>query len=487
VEALFVRLAATLALALLLPTVGWASGNDVFFAVPGEGRITLGVFDSAGKRVRTLHALDGGEKFRVGLNGYGTAWDGLDDAGGKLPAGTYHVRGYLVGDVTVEGEAFHFNDWITDGSGPMLAGIVDFKLLPGGDVILLGKRADGGMFCARYSPEAGFLWMRDVPKVSPLLAVGDSAAVVLAEATWISLSLEGGIPTEAESPLANPRAIAASRNFVFVATGESLVRLEGPKFNDEMLVAAPGAFAVLDAAENVIAGASPDGLWVSRRGGGFERIPLPVVVESLSLGANGTVWFAGVGMDPDATPLVGEVDFSGELLRTLIQAPGEPRPVRISALPSSGVFGVLEEAGALQRLRVLSRNSEGGWTIEWERSIRQAENFGFIEGKVVAEAGAVPQKATLRFRLEENPLTGEHQEITLRAVLGEAGTQLVSEDGLPIAQISQRGDVTRAILHRGDAPDSLRVLQGDGAVVEEFVVHGLQHILPLNAGSVELR
>ncbi len=50
--------------------------QQIAFAVPCQGLISLGVFNKAGKLVRTLHALDGEEAFRIGLNGYSTQWDG---------------------------------------------------------------------------------------------------------------------------------------------------------------------------------------------------------------------------------------------------------------------------------------------------------------------------------------------------------------------------------------------------------------------------
>ena len=62
---------------------------DIEFAVPDDGRITLGVFDGAGRLVRTLHKLSRQEDFGIGLNGLVTNWDGKNDAGQPLPAGHY--------------------------------------------------------------------------------------------------------------------------------------------------------------------------------------------------------------------------------------------------------------------------------------------------------------------------------------------------------------------------------------------------------------
>jgi hypothetical protein len=192
-------------------------------------------------------------------------------------------------------------------------------------------------------------------------------------------------------------------------------------------------------------------------------------------------------MDPDQTPVVGQADFSGEILRALLTEPGAPAPKKIRASKSTDGFVVLEESANLQRLRALSRDPDGSWIIDWEKTIRRAPNFGFVEGEVAADVGETPQLDSLRFRLEENPLTGEQQTINLHIATGPDGTRLVNEDGLPLLQISDRPGIRRTAIHRGKSPDSLRVLQGDGACVEEFLVEGLRHILPLNAGEIEIR
>ena len=83
-----------------------------------EGTLSLGIYDKKGKLVRVL-AHEATEKdFTIGLNGLITYWDGKDDAGRTMPAGTYQAQGYSVGGVEVEGVALHGNDWITDDDSP---------------------------------------------------------------------------------------------------------------------------------------------------------------------------------------------------------------------------------------------------------------------------------------------------------------------------------------------------------------------------------
>jgi len=84
-----------------------------------EGDIVLGIFDSSGKVVRTLRFAPDAPELTIDTNGYIAKWDGRDEAGAACPAGRYAARGYVVGDhVAVEGEAFHFNDWMAEDKIP---------------------------------------------------------------------------------------------------------------------------------------------------------------------------------------------------------------------------------------------------------------------------------------------------------------------------------------------------------------------------------
>jgi flagellar hook assembly protein FlgD len=58
----------------------------VSYALPGTGRVRLGVFDVTGRRV----ALLADEQQRIGT--HRRQWDGRDEAGKPLPAGVYFVH-----------------------------------------------------------------------------------------------------------------------------------------------------------------------------------------------------------------------------------------------------------------------------------------------------------------------------------------------------------------------------------------------------------
>ena len=463
-----------------------AEGDDIAFAVPGPGRITLGVFDKTGKLVRTLHAMDGEEAFRIGLNGYITKWDGLDDAGNKAPSGHYHIRGYLIEDVTVEGEAYHFNDWTTDEEDPSLRHIVDFAFLPDGDVLLLAISADGLVLATRYSTESGFVWVREIgagPAPDTTSLAANSSTVIIQHAgNWHLLDLQTGTPTSAPLALhsAPPRTIAALPSKLFGSLEKTIVPFSLPGMEPQPLIDSPVALTSIDADNGTLMGSGNGSVWISQDMRTFQNIPISA--QSVSLGVGKTFWFVSA----DGSDAVGQANFKGDILRELHHESGSPQPKKIHASRTNETFAVLETSSDSERLRVLSRSPGGDWTVDWEKTIRESKSFGYVNGEVSPSAQDTPQTDSLRFRLEENPLTGEKQDLNLRAVFDDKGTRLSTPDGLPIVSVSRRTGIRRAVIRRGQKTNSIHLLQGDGATVEEFRIQGLEKIIPLNAGGIEL-
>jgi hypothetical protein len=511
---------------LLIVAVGLLAGvparADVLitFAVPDEGRVTLGVFDGSGHLVRTLHALAPQENFRIGLNGLITGWDGKNDAGEPVPAGKYHVRGYLIGDeVGISGEDFLFNDFAADPGFPRFSTIRDFALLENGDLLLFATRPTGPEILARFSPDRGFLWAvppRGVarsqyvqkfqatdsvaqplggsvlsrlepglsPDFPPILATNARAALLLSPNACGVYSLEGEeLKPAREWGNAVPLAAAANGKDWFVSSAGGLTTIpispENRATGEERPSIPPAVFTAMDADDDTLVGATHDAVWIRR--GGFEKLPGIPGARSVALGVSGTFWFVA----PDGT-FVGQASFSGELLRTLQADPGAPQPLLIRASRTAERFAVLEERSGLQRLRLLSRTEAGEWVIDWERNLQAIQKFGFVDGLPVPDVGAAVPAQELRVHLRENPLTGRKEFLMVRAEVTPSGTRLVSPDGLPLVEVNGRPDITRAVIHRGATSDSLVFLQGDGTSVEQFAVHGMDDILPLDAGDIEL-
>ncbi len=84
-----------------------------FLPPPLEGTVSLGIYDSKGTLLRVLHRESDLDEFQIGHDALSTTWDGNNDNGEPLPTGKYRARGYVVGNLPIEGVGFYFNDWVS--------------------------------------------------------------------------------------------------------------------------------------------------------------------------------------------------------------------------------------------------------------------------------------------------------------------------------------------------------------------------------------
>ncbi len=138
-----VALAVLLSSFLLLPS-SLAEVSITFLPPPMEGTVSMGIYSKTGKLVRVLHREATEKNFTVGLNGFMTTWDGKDDAGRTVPVGSYGVRGYVVGSVSVEGVAIHGNDWVEEDNAPRPVSVTDLRVRDLETIEILLKTAAGG-------------------------------------------------------------------------------------------------------------------------------------------------------------------------------------------------------------------------------------------------------------------------------------------------------------------------------------------------------
>lgn len=73
-----------------------------FLPPPVDGAISLGVYDESEQLVRVLQQEADVDEFTIGADALVTFWDGKDNDGFDLPAGTYHARGFVVPKISVK-------------------------------------------------------------------------------------------------------------------------------------------------------------------------------------------------------------------------------------------------------------------------------------------------------------------------------------------------------------------------------------------------
>jgi hypothetical protein len=99
-----------------------------FLPPPLDGTISLGIYDAKGKLVRVLHREADINEFKIGTDALSTTWDGKDDAGGNAQPGKYSARGFVVGDLKIEGVGFFFNDFVTTEDSPRVRSLQSVRL-----------------------------------------------------------------------------------------------------------------------------------------------------------------------------------------------------------------------------------------------------------------------------------------------------------------------------------------------------------------------
>jgi FlgD Ig-like domain len=511
-------------LAGLLPALSSEREQRFAFALPEvEGRISLGVFDSKGKLVRTLCVGALETDFVVGLNGLITTWDGKDDDGEPLRAGKYQVRGYLVGDaLRAEGVAYHYNDWIDDEKSPRIKRIEDFRRQPGGFVVLAEVLDSNRPLVFRYDQLRGFLWTNSLnaadratrfPAMEPLLpdrlalaefagaanhsspatrwmlAATDHYAAVLFAGSMHLLRMDDGttIKTRPES-LAHAACMDASDDSLFVGASESIARTTLPGLDPAGEEKTPVAFNALavNGERKLGASSSDNEVWESTDAQ-WKKLPLVTAVSSLSFGLEGTFWVTATDAE-NGKPFTGQFDKGGELLRAYRD---EFSPVKVCASTEIEEIAVLETNDSSQRLRVLSLvrdnpDAPGDWAIAFEKTIQDCRRFGIVDGRLAADAGAAPQVDEVNIALATGGLTPASRSLAIRVAFDHAGLWLETRSGLRLAFLASQPNVRRVALLLGPGKKFLTVYAGDDAVVAEYGVSGLGNIVEIDAGEVEL-
>jgi hypothetical protein len=468
-------------------------GTEIrFVPATGSGTVSLGIYNREGLLVRVLCDEWTFNRFRIGLNGLSTTWDGRDGAGQPVPEGTYTARGFVVGDIGISGEAFHFNDWIDSPDSPPVVSVGAAQLLPGGDVLLAARLAGETGALIRYSPESAARWRMVVsgPRPQPArnvqLAASDKFAFVLLDGTLRAANLEDGTEVASGLPAGAVSAISARGGQLAVLDAQGLGFYAVPAFASQGNVAPlPAALVSIALLDNGTVAASVEGhLWLWQAGWSRLDVPEDIKIRQVHTGRDGTFW----ALEEKADGGLSVAQYSpveGNLARWTPSA-DDGKIAWIAGAQDADYFIATLGSDQTQRTMAIRRREGGeGWEFVFDKKVTRDAQFGWSEGALVASGGELPQEVPVR--LVENPLDpGASRNLVLRAATHESGPGIGTTDGLPLLRVSSQAGFRRVMLVPGDQENTARFFQGNEACVEEYSLTNLGDITSFDAGTIKM-
>lgn len=468
-------------------------GVEIRFVPPGAaGTVSLGIYDASGRLVRVLCDEWTFGRFRVGLNGLSTEWDGLDHDGQPVAAGTYAARGFIVGNLQVEGEAIHFNDWIEGAEAPRIVAVAAQQLLPGGDVLLAARLSGAQGALIRYSPESEARWRTmssearpEAAAVAPQLAVSDTMAFLLLEGKLRSAGLADGAEVAVPVETGGVQSVAARGDRLALLHADRVRFYRLPGFDAQGEAAEfPVPFTSLALLEQGAVASGEDGsVW--RWQAGWSRLDMPegAKVRGVSSGPGNSFWILEERIDGSSG--VAQYNPDEGRLAEWFPGPDDGKLIAVSGTTEKDYFLALLAGENTRRSVAIRRRETGGWEFVFDKKITRCADFGWADGALAASSNELPEELTVE--VAENPLdAAAPRRLTLRAVADQSGTGLAATDGLPLLRISGEKAYGRVMMVEGNAPGTARFFQGDGACVEEYSIANLPDITAFDAGTVEM-
>ena len=463
-----------------------------FVPATASGMVSLGIYDRQGALVRVLCDEWPFSRFRIGLNGLSTSWDGNDDAGQSVAAGIYTARGFVVGDIAVSGEAFHFNDWIEAADSPRIVSVAVTQLVAGGDILLMARLAGESGALVRYSPETKARWKtmitepQTVPAGTAQLAAGNHVAFVLLDGKLRGVGLEDG--AEVPLPVKTDEIVAVA------ARGDRLALLEAeavrfyvlPSFASQgeatNLPSPLTSLALLD--QGAVAAGADGSVWRWQAGWSKLEMPAEAKVRTVSSGRDNTFWV--LEERADGSTCVAQYGPEEGRLAEWSPPAGGGNITSLAATPEEDYFLATLAVPDGQRTVAIRRRGDGeGWEYVFDKKITDSSGFGWRDGALAASDGEIPAEVTVR--LVENPLDpGASRQLVLCATPHENGPVLGTTDGLPLLRVSTGTGDNRVMIVPGANENTARFFQGDGSCVEEYALSNLGDITSFDAGIIRM-
>ena len=401
----------------------------MFVPPPMEGTISMGIYDGTGRLVRALHREEEvqGDAFGKALNGLVTSWDGKNDAGEAMPAGKYFARGYMAGDIGMEGEAMHGNDFITDDDSPRVQRILDVNIDKDGKFNLIAQ-----------TPANSFL----------RLTCDKSGAIIHQEPfeKFAAVNL-GDYPPGTVTLPSSPITIRDGK-----VVSLSYPELKLPPLNHP-IHACP---------------ARDGGVWI---------------IDSGSNGISEVKQFSGTGeftrrlaFEPNEPAPVKITASATEDQISLLEQSSSMQRVRVLSLTTgtAGISGPEQQAAST-------------WKVLFSRTITFSDTFDqarpllkFPDGK------PFEPREKIKVALLPNPLAQDQPgSVEICAGIDAEGSFLKTADGLLLKRISDTPGLKWTAIGREPGGKIIVVFQSDGAVIEEYRIARAANMMAFDCGDFD--
>lgn len=449
------------------------------FALPElEGAISLGIYDASGKLIRILAKHVPISSFQIGVNGLIGSWDGKTSEGKRAFPGVYEVRGFVVGPMKVNGIKFHFNDWVEGNNGPFPTNILSMFCVPGGGLMLLWKTLDGRHQLGYYSDFQTLKWVRDALESSHILTPPrpQILSVDVSEQKGHFVAFSSKNDAFRFSPCnvlrGKPPLLTAPEYFSSFTAGTEC--LPFPPVDKEAFTTPQKALAL-----------SRTGIVQEWHGGTWHRIPLPVLAKKVARGYGNTIWV--IADTIEKREFLGQFSIRGEFLRRVHLPSEENTYCLVAPLDEDKVLVLRSKKDGSCRLLGYQfvKTPDGETSICEEflsRALTPSTRFALSSSRLIPDAPlALP--SSLEFSLARDALNPHPGQTSLKAQVESNTAWLATNDGLPLCPIATLQGATRALI--AQKKQFVVLYCGNGAVVAEFSIQGIENLQPIHAGFID--
>lgn len=460
-----------------------SSANQLLFVPPPvDGVISLGVYNSKGKLIRVLKKASDIESFKSASDGLVVDWDRKDMEGKQVPNGKYFARGVLIGDVKIEGVAFHLNDWVNASPDPRIRKVLSAALLNQQRPAVLADASQPEVMVLEDNGTPA----RTIPlQFNPLTVKGAGVNLLLFDkARLVSIEPASGTAIFTQN-LADIRDADAFGGRSVVLNGNQVTyRIDDA--SQDLKPPAEDLFRCAVLSSSVLIASKEANVW-KLDGQGFEPLDTGEKGEllDLSAGQSDSAWLL---VKTNTATLLKQMDLSGKTLRE-IELPSDLQKVtRLGASRNDDALLLISDDGNTQRVvGVRFQTASQGksiWEKWFDRTLTAFKFFDLKDGEVVP-ASAKTDSPPVFVRPANNPMENTRQALfQLSITTDETGAWVANADGLPLLQVCATKNIkqTKCI---SDGANGLRVYTSDGIVVEEYHIKSLENLFRFDAGSFD--